>query len=74
MARPPCPRHGCGYPGDIRTCSRCHRTIHATISNKELERNYATADALRGHPEIAKFVEWVRSKDPDFHAPTQRKK
>ncbi len=52
----------------------CHRTIHATISNKDLERNYATADALRGHPDIATFVHWVRGKDPDFHAPTRRKK
>ncbi len=52
----------------------CHRTIHATISNKDLERKYATADALRGHPDIAKFLGWVRGKDPDFHAPTRRKR
>ena len=52
----------------------CHRTIHATLSNKDLERGYHTAEALRAHPEIAKFVDWVRGKPPDFQAPTRRRK
>ncbi len=52
----------------------CHRTIHATLSNKELERGYSTAEALRAHPEIAKFIGWVSDKEPDFHAPTRRRK
>jgi hypothetical protein len=52
----------------------CHRAIHATLTNKELERGYTSAEALRGHPEIAKFVEWVSGKEPDFHAPTRRRK
>ncbi len=52
----------------------CHRTIHATLTNKELERSYATPEALRGHPEIARFIDWVRDKAPDFHAPTRRRK
>lgn len=51
----------------------CHRAIHATLSNKELERSYSTPEALRAHPEIAKFVAWVSRKDPDFHAPTRRR-
>ena len=51
----------------------CHRTIHATLTNKELERSYHSAEALRGHPEIATFISWVRSKNPDFHAPTRKK-
>ena len=52
----------------------CHRTIHATLANNELERGYSTGEKLRAHPEIAKFVSWVRDKDPDFHAPTRRKR
>ncbi|HEV2080646.1 MAG TPA: HNH endonuclease [Allosphingosinicella sp.] len=52
----------------------CHRTIHATLTNKELERSYSTGEALRAHPEIAKFLQWVSGKDPDFHAPTRRRK
>jgi hypothetical protein len=52
----------------------CHRAIHAALSNKELERGFSSAEALRGHPELAKFVAWVAGKDPDFHAPTRRKR
>ena len=52
----------------------CHRTIHATLSNAELERGYAEPAALRDHPEIARFLDWVRDKDPDFHAPTRRRR
>ncbi|HEX8667508.1 MAG TPA: HNH endonuclease [Allosphingosinicella sp.] len=52
----------------------CHRAIHAALTNKELERGYASAAALRSHPEIAKFIAWVEGKDPDFHAPTRRRK
>jgi hypothetical protein len=52
----------------------CHRAIHAALSNKELEKDYAAAAKLKAHPELAKFVAWVAGKDPDFHAPTRRKK
>lgn len=52
----------------------CHRTIHATLGNKELERSYPSAEALRAHPEIARFIQWVSGKEPDFHAPTRRRK
>ena len=52
----------------------CHQIIHSTLTNKELERGYANAEALRAHAQIARFVEWVGDKDPDFHAPTRRPK
>jgi hypothetical protein len=52
----------------------CHRAIHAAIDNKALERDYATAASLRRHPEIATFLNWIANKDPDFHAPTRRKR
>ena len=52
----------------------CHRTIHATFGKKELERTYASAEALRAHPEIAAFLKWIGGKDPDFHAPTRKRK
>ena len=51
----------------------CHRTIHRTLGNKALARDYASAEALRAHPELAKFIAWVANKDPDFHAPTRRR-
>ncbi|SMF64791.1 HNH endonuclease [Allosphingosinicella indica] len=51
----------------------CHRTIHATFTNKELARDFSSADALRGHPEMRTFLDWIVGKEPDFHAPTRRK-
>ncbi len=50
----------------------CHRTIHATLPNAELARTYADPAALRAHPDIARFLRWVASKDPDFHAAVRR--
>jgi hypothetical protein len=52
----------------------CHRTLHATFTNKELERTYFTEEALRAHPDIAAYLCWIANKDPDFHAPTRRRK
>ena len=52
----------------------CHRAIHRALTNKELERLYASADALRAQPELARFIAWVANKDPDFHAPTHRRR
>lgn len=45
----------------------CHRKIHATFSEKELARDYATWEALRAHPEIQAFVKWVSKKPPEFY-------
>jgi hypothetical protein len=50
----------------------CHRAIHRALDNKALERDYASAAALRSHPELERFIAWVGSKDPDFHVPTRR--
>jgi len=52
--------------------SRCHRAIHRALDNKALARDYASAAALRSHPELARFIAWVGPKDPDFHVPTRR--
>ncbi|KEO87686.1 HNH endonuclease [Erythrobacter sp. JL475] len=50
----------------------CHRTIHATFTNAQLARIGDNPESLLQDPAIAKFVEWVASKPPDFHAPTRR--
>nr|WP_087575047.1 HNH endonuclease [Sphingomonas sp. CDS-1] len=52
----------------------CHRAIHAHLGNAELARAYGDADALRAHPELARFLAWVATKPPDFHAPTYKKR
>ncbi len=50
----------------------CHRTIHANFTNAELARMGDDPKAVRAHPAIAKFLSWIASKPPDFHAPTRR--
>lgn len=56
----------------VRVHPICHRKIHATFSEAELARQFHTAEALRTHPEIATFVEWIKNKPADFHAPTRK--
>lgn len=46
----------------------CHRKIHATFTEKELEKKYFTWEELLTHDEIKKFVEWVAKKPIDYYA------
>ena len=50
----------------------CHKQVHALLTETELARNYATPQALRAHPEMARFIEWVQDKPNDFNPPTRR--
>ncbi len=50
----------------------CHNAIHARFSEAELARRLNDIEALRADADIARFLEWVRGKPPDFHAPTRR--
>jgi hypothetical protein len=44
----------------------CHTKIHSVFSEKELATHYNTVERLRDHPEMEKFIAWVRKKDPEF--------
>ncbi|MBF9029533.1 HNH endonuclease [Rhodobacterales bacterium HKCCE3408] len=48
----------------------CHNEIHATLTEAELARDYATPEALRAHPRLAKFAAWVSKRPPGFHSKT----
>ncbi len=48
----------------------CHNEIHATLTETELARDYATITALRAHPRLAKFVTWVAKRPADLHSKT----
>lgn len=53
---------------DTSTVHRiCHRKIHATFSEKELARGFATWPALQAHPEIGSFIVWVQKKAPEYY-------
>jgi len=43
-------------------CGACHRQVHRTLTEKELEREYNTVEALLSHPEISRFVRWIERK------------
>ena len=44
----------------------CHKEIHAALSEAELARNYATIEALRSHPRLRRFADWVARRPPGF--------
>jgi hypothetical protein len=55
-------------------CRSCHDTVHATLTEKELAREYNTLDDLRRQPEIARFLEWVADKPGDMRLTTRSSK
>jgi len=44
----------------------CHKEIHATLCEADLARSYNTPAALRAHPRLARFAEWVSKRPPEF--------
>lgn len=48
-----------------KVCGDCHRTLHATFTERELETAYSTIEALRGHPKVKKFIDWVQKQPSD---------
>lgn len=50
----------------VGICRPCHSQIHAVLTEKELERDWNTAEKLRSHPEVRKFAEWIADKPPGF--------
>ncbi|WP_338845822.1 HNH endonuclease signature motif containing protein [Massilia sp. W12] len=52
----------------------CHRQIHALFSESELAQHYCTVEALLAHPEIQKFVNWIKRKPPGFYDRSKRSK
>lgn len=46
----------------------CHREIHASLTEAELARQFSTVEALRTHPRLAKFIQWVAKRPPDFQS------
>jgi hypothetical protein len=50
----------------------CHRQIHALFNETELARSFRDPQALREHPEMARFLEWVRRKPDAFFERTRK--
>lgn len=45
-------------------CRDCHLAIHATFTNKELEKSYHTREALLAHDGFRKMVDFIARQDP----------
>lgn len=65
---------GGAHLGTVRLHQICHNAIHARYTEAEIARKLADLDSLRADPELARFVDWVRDKPGDFHAPTHTAK
>ncbi|MEM7808495.1 MAG: HNH endonuclease signature motif containing protein [Planctomycetota bacterium] len=52
---------------DVRvpTCKTCHKQIHASFTNKELDDGFDSVGALRQSPQLKGFLSWVRKQKPD---------
>lgn len=50
----------------------CHRPVHAPFTEAELERDYRDVETLRAHPQMARFLDWVRRKPDDFFERTRK--
>jgi len=44
-------------------CVSCHRKIHATFSNYELDQFYNTVDKLKNFEEIKSYIKWIQNTD-----------
>lgn len=45
-------------------CRDCHSAIHATFSNRELDDQYNTVDALLAHPTFSQTIAFIAKQDP----------
>ena len=50
----------------------CHRQIHALLTETQLARQFNTVEALREHPELATFLDWVKTKPDEFMVRTRK--
>ncbi len=50
----------------------CHRQVHALFTETELARQLQHAEALRAHPDMQRFLDWVRRKPNDFFERTRK--
>lgn len=47
----------------IDVCRDCHHAIHDLVPDeKELARQWNTLDTLQTHPEISKYLAWIKKR------------
>ena len=68
------PRSRGGRASQIPVCLDCHKQIHAMYSNKRLEEELNTVEALLADPKFARFVAWVAKRPLGATAKAKRSK
>ncbi len=46
----------------------CHRMIHRLFTERELASDFAAPEAIRAHPDMERFIAWVRKRPPEYVA------
>lgn len=46
-------------------CVSCHRKVHATFSNYELEHKYDTVEKLEEAPQMKGYIQWIKKTDKE---------
>jgi hypothetical protein len=46
----------------------CHKEVHAALMETKVARLFNTPAALRAHPPLARFVDWVFRRTPGFQS------
>jgi len=44
----------------------CHRKLHSIFTESEMAKYYNTPERCKKHKEVAKFVKWLKNKDPEY--------
>jgi 5-methylcytosine-specific restriction endonuclease McrA len=68
------PRSRGGRASQIPICLDCHKQIHAMYSNKRLEEELNTVEALLADPKFARFAAWVAKRPFGAVAKARRSK
>lgn len=50
----------------------CHKQIHALFTETELANQFNNAAILRRHPDMQKFIQWVKTKPDSFYEKTRK--
>ena len=69
------PKQKDGASGPIaHLCSACHRQLHHLFSNAYLATTLYSISRIKKHPEMRRFLRWIRKQDPAKHIRVHRKR
>lgn len=50
------------YGATAELCQPCHSTIHLSISNQELAKQYNSIESLQQAEPLQKYLKWVKNR------------